>query len=124
MSSKLRMYCIVSSEAVKAANGNRGKMLAQAGHAYLHAFWDAQRRFPEMAAAYQDSERAYKIALKVANPDLLREIYAAYHPVCGATFVTDAGLTVFEGETATCVGIGPIPENLIRGDLSSLQLFI
>ena len=36
------MYCIVSKEAVKACNGNRGKMLTQAGHAYVHANWNAQ----------------------------------------------------------------------------------
>lgn len=121
---KLRMYCIVSEEAVKATKGNRGKMLAQAGHAYLHSFWDAQRRFPKMAQDYQESPRAYKIALKVAGEAELRVLHKTYAPLCGGTFVVDAALTVFEDETVTCIGIGPIPEELIGEDLFSLKLFI
>ena len=51
----LKMYCIFSKEAVKAMNGNRGKLASMAGHAYLHAWWAAFRLFPEAAIAYQNS---------------------------------------------------------------------
>ena len=37
----IKMYCIFSRESLEAMKGVRGKMAAQAGHAYLHAFWNA-----------------------------------------------------------------------------------
>jgi peptidyl-tRNA hydrolase len=41
----IKMYCIFSRESVEKMKGNKGKMCAQAGHAYLHAWWDAEVRF-------------------------------------------------------------------------------
>ena len=38
---KHKMYCIFAKESIAKMNGIRGKMATQAGHAYLHAFWDA-----------------------------------------------------------------------------------
>lgn len=105
-------------------NGVRGKMLTQAGHAYLHAAWDAQDRFPDMLKAYRDSGHAYKITLVVPTVADLEELHEAYRDRCGVSLVKDAGFTVFKDAdgnplpTVTCLGIGPIPEDQIGDDLS------
>lgn len=109
---KIKMYAIFALESVKKMNGNRGKLGTQAGHAYLHAFWDAEKRFPEMAQKYRDTTHAYKITLAVETVEQLKELEAIYRDVCGVSLVTDAGFTVFEEPTTTCLGIGPLPDFL------------
>ena len=115
----LKLYCIVSEVALAAMKGSRGKLGSQCGHAYLHAFWDCEERFPELARAYKDSPRAYKITLKAADTAALEELAALYKTQCGVSLVTDAGLTVFDGPTVTCLGIGPIDpdkrETILKG---------
>ncbi|USN15430.1 peptidyl-tRNA hydrolase [Brevundimonas phage vB_BpoS-Kikimora] len=117
----LRLYCIMSMEAVKKMNGSRGKLGTQAGHAYLHAFWNAAKDFPEEAAAYYDSPAAYKITLRVETDEELLAIYAAHEDVCGRTKVEDAGYTVFDGKTLTCIGLGPIRRSQLRGGAGELK---
>lgn len=119
---KIKMYCIVSAEAVKAMKGSRGKLASQAGHAYLHAWWDAHERFPEVANAYNGG-RAYKITLVVENEARLRELEADYAETCGVSLVLDAALTVFDHPTVTCLGIGPIREEDIGENLRALKVF-
>lgn len=115
-------------------NGIRGKMCAQAGHAYLHAFWDAERRFPSYYGGlggdcisdvdhYKNSDHAYKITLIVDTVDELKALQEAYKNVCGTSLVTDAGFTVFNEPTTTCLGIGPIREDNIGEDLKALKTF-
>lgn len=55
------MYCIVSRGALSAAGGNRGKMMAQVGHAFLHSYLDAAARFPAAADAYRLSDAPRKV---------------------------------------------------------------
>lgn len=114
-------------------NGIRGKMCTQAGHAYLHAFWDSVERFPGQhgfardepgdAEKYQNSERAYKITLVVDTVDELRALQEKYKDVCGTSLVTDAGFTVFNEPTTTCLGLGPIAEENIGDDIKALKTF-
>lgn len=59
------MYCVFSKEALVKMKGIRGKMASQAGHAFLHAYWDAEARHRALAEAYRHSGRAYKITLVV-----------------------------------------------------------
>lgn len=121
----LRLYCIVSKPvfALIRKKGAEGKGHAQSGHAWLHAFWDAERHFPESAAAYKDSPHAYKITLKVADESELRAIYEAHDGVCGRTLVKDAGFTVFDQPTVTCVGLGPVRRSQLRGGAGDLKPF-
>jgi peptidyl-tRNA hydrolase len=114
----LRLYAIINKEALKAAGGARGKMMAQAGHAFLHAYWDAEKRFPERAAAYREG-LAKKIVLVVENEAELNEIAAKVEGV-GFTLVKDAALTVFKEPTVTAVGIGPIDKDEIPEWLAKL----
>lgn len=120
----MRMYCIVSREALKAMNGNRGKLAAQAGHAYLHAYWDAETKGWFKASLYRDSDQAKKVCLVVETTDKLRELETHYRSVCGVSLVTDAGLTCFDGPTVTCLGIGPIRDGDIGEDIKSLKVLI
>ena len=125
---KVKMYCIFALESVKKMNGIRGKMCTQAGHAYLHAFWDAVNHMSsvekvDQAHAYHNSERAYKITLVVDTVDELKALQEKYKDICGTSLVTDAGFTVFNEPTTTCLGLGPISEDNIGDDLKALKTF-
>lgn len=133
---KYKMYCIFALESVKKMNGIRGKMCTQAGHAYLHAFWNAvdhndpsnlddaiYKRKSDQVSGYVDSERAYKITLVVDTVDELKALQEKYKDVCGTSLVTDAGYTVFNEPTTTCLGLGPISEDNIGDDIKALKTF-
>jgi len=115
-------YCIVAKESLDKMNGIRGKMMGNSGHAFTHAYWDAEDRFPEDAKAYRASKHAYKIVLVVDTVAELHTLHAAYKDVCGVSLVTDAGFTVFNEPTTTMLGIGPIHVDKIGEDISSLKL--
>jgi len=118
-----KMYAVMSMEAVKKMNGIQGKMITQGGHAYVHAGWDADKRFPEAMQAYKDSDHARKITVRVDTDAELFELLEAYKKVCGVSLVKDSGFTVFSEPTITCLGIGPIHESDIGEDLKALKLF-
>lgn len=126
---KYKMYCIFAKESLVKMNGIRGKMATQAGHAYLHAFWDALDSVKQMenfhkadqANAYRKSSHAYKITLVVDTVEELKILQEAYKNVCGTSLVTDAGFTVFDEPTTTCLGLGPICEDNIGDDLKCLK---
>ena len=134
---KYKLYCIFAKESIDKMKGVRGKMCTQAGHAYLHAFWDAMDGFDapdfhvqsakrQQAHAYKTREgdgHAYKITLIVDTVDELKALQERYKNVCGTSLVTDAGFTVFEEPTTTCLGLGPISEDNIGDDLKALKTF-
>lgn len=107
-------------------NGNRGKMAAQAGHAYLHSFWDSMKNYPILAKQYKDGERAYKIALVTETTKELCWLYDELLELdkFGITLVTDAGFTVFNEPTITCIGVGPLPDSLKPESLKTLKVLI
>lgn len=104
---RLKMYCVFAMESVAKMKGSRGKLASSAGHAYLHAYWDAAVRFPRPAESYTVG-LAYKVTLKVDTVHELRVLEEAYRETHGVSLVVDAGLTVFDGPTAVCLGIFPI----------------
>lgn len=105
---ELRLYAILSREAWDKMQGNLGKLSAQAGHAYVHAWWDALERFPRAARQYRWSQQAAKVCLWVSETGELQDLYDLFEPHCGVTHVKDAGRTVFKEPTVTFVGVGPI----------------
>lgn len=125
------MYCVFAMESVQKMKGNRGKLAAMSGHAYLHAYWNAWfndnthlQLKAQQAAAYKNSDHAYKICLVVDTVDELKALHEAYKDVCGVSLVTDAGFTVFDEPTTTCLGIGPIYEENIGDDLKKLKVLM
>ena len=120
---KYKMYCIFAKESVDKIGGVRGKMCTQAGHAYVHTMLDAMIETPELAQAYLDSGHAYKITLIVDTVDELKKIQEAYKDKVATHLVTDAGFTVFKEPTTTCLGLGPISEDMIGDDLKAIKTF-
>lgn len=128
----MRMYCVVARESLNKMGGNRGKLAAQAGHAYLHAYWDSEERFDgsddileiSPAEAYRLSGKAVKVCLVVDTVEELEALYEAYRPICGVSLVKDAGKTVFGEPTVTCLGIGPLDAGQIGRDLKLLSVLI
>ncbi len=128
-----KMYGIVAKESLDKMGGNRGKLCTQLGHAYLHSWWDAMHRTnlgvayndkATQAKLYRESQRAYKITLVVDTVDELMVLHNSYKNICGTSLVEDAGFTVFSEPTITCLGIGPIRDNLIGDDLKALKVLI
>lgn len=120
---KYKMYCIFAKESIDKMGGNRGKMCTQAGHAYTHTLLKALSKTPEAVEAYL-SDRAYKITLIVDTVEQLKELQEKYNDIAATYLVTDAGFTVFNAPTTTCLGIGPIGEDNISDDIKSLKVFI
>lgn len=121
--SSIKLYAIVSNEAVAAAKGNRGKMIAQTGHAYVHSMLDSMTRFPDDAKAYLESGVVAKVCLK-ADEMVLHQLARTYQSKCGVFLVKDAGLTVFPRPMITALGIGPILESNREEVLANLKVFI
>lgn len=107
MSEEIVLYAIVSTEAVKASNGARGKMGAQIGHAFVGALCDAQVRFKPRADAYIESEAVPKLVL-AASEETLHQLWRLYKDSHGVALIKDAARTVFPRPMITALGIGPI----------------
>lgn len=142
MSEDYVMYCIFSKEAIKAMGGNRGKLASMAGHAYLHAWWDANyatsdkepftmqdvKMFDKMnkdAQAYRESGFAKKVTLAVDTTEQLLALYERIKDLPhGKTLVVDRALTVFEEPTTVCIGYGPVHKRDVPYALSILKVLI
>lgn len=107
----MKLYCIYSRQSLDRMQGILGKITSQAGHAFLHSYWDAAVRFPEDAEAYKNAKHAKKITLVVDTDEEAFAIYEQMQPLCGVTKVIDCGFTVFTEPTFTCVGVGPLFED-------------
>lgn len=135
----IKMYAIFCRETLQKMQFE-GKLAAQAGHAYLHAWWDAEDRthpdaeetlgflgydYCDIMLAYRNGSDARKIALVVDTVEELEELYEQFKPHMGATIVDDCGYTVFDCTTTTAVGLGPIPSDWTKGtrlaDLETLK---
>lgn len=118
----MKMYCVMAEEAIVSSGGNRGKMAAQAGHAFLHSYWDCQDRFPELANSYREGGAA-KIVLKAPLQTII-ELKKLYNSITGVSLVIDAGRTVFSDPTPTCIGIGPLYSDDREEILKGLKVWI
>ena len=122
---ELIMYCIFSKEAIKAMGGNRGKLASMAGHAYLHAYWNASINTWVIASEYRNSDAAVKVTLYVDTDKELLEIWGYIrNSRIGKTLVIDAGRTVFDKPTTCCIGFGPIKRSEVPDAIKELKLLI
>lgn len=132
----IKMYAIFARETLRQMQFE-GKLAAQAGHCFLHAWWDAEDRlesefklwasseeagrlvktsyYEDVMFPYKHGDDARKITLVVDTVDELRSLYEEFRPHMGATLVEDCGYTVFAEPTITGVGLGPIQSDWTKG---------
>ena len=101
----------------------KGKIAVQVGHASVSASEETRKRRPEWWKAWID-EGQCKVVVKVNSESDLDGLHRDAE-VLGlvAIIIHDSGLTQVAPGTATCVGIGPAPAELvdkITGNLSLL----
>jgi peptidyl-tRNA hydrolase len=130
----IKMYAIFCRETLALFEGNEGKLASQSGHAYLHAYWDAEDRFgpkygsipsPTYLAtmhAYRNNNDARKIALVVDYVADLQYIHDTIMSQCGVSLVEDCGYTIFKEPTITCLGIGPLDDDAKPDMLKKIPL--
>jgi hypothetical protein len=124
-----KLYAIMLAPSVKAMNGNRGRMVVQASHAFVHSLWDAERRYPETVIAYRAQASAFKIALVTDSEKLLRDLATKYGELCGCSLVEETGSKA-TGDVnhavamVTALGLGPLHVDLIGEDLALLRNFL
>lgn len=81
-----------------------GKMAAQVAHAAVGAFLAARR---ELQVAWLEAGMPKVVVQCPSEADLLSLLARAQEAGLAAMLVRDAGRTVVQAGTATCVGIGP-----------------
>lgn len=123
------LYVIMSTDAVKAMKGNRGRMVVQAAHGFVHSLWDSAKRFPNDHLLYREQTSAFKMALVVPDEAALRALHDAYQPICGVSLVEESGsrsdgTANDDVRAVTALGIGPIRSDMIGADLKSLKPFL
>ena len=137
----IKMYAIFCRETLKDFQANEGKLAAQAGHAYLHAWLDAEKRLElenktgsfwgrcdctdyalNVMYRYKDNNDARKIALVVNTVAELHDLANLHADRCGVSLVEDCGYTIFDKPTITCLGLGPIDDDDKLDILRSLEL--
>ena len=100
----------------------KGKLAAQVAHASLGAAEETMKKRPEWYEVWKSQGQA-KVVVKVSGSaeleELLKQGRALHLPIM---LVQDAGLTQLEPGTATCLGIGPAPEDLIDRVTGKLKL--
>ena len=100
----------------------KGKMCAQCGHATLGAYQDSLHSNPSAVKVWEHIGQA-KIALKVSGEEELLSLrVAARKAGLVAHLVRDAGHTQIAAGSATVLGIGPAPVDVVDSVTSHLKL--
>jgi PTH2 family peptidyl-tRNA hydrolase len=101
----------------------KGKVAVQVAHATLTASEETKHRHPDWWKNWFN-EGQCKVVVKVkSEEDLDRLKKEAANLGLAAAIIHDSGLTQVEPGTATCIGIGPAPAELVdkvTGDLPLL----
>ncbi len=85
----------------------KGKLAAQAAHASLMSYLEAEKKDKEIAKQWID-EGEKKIVLKADSEDALKKLFEAFRfKKIPCSLVSDAGLTQLQPGTVTALGIGP-----------------
>ena len=100
----------------------RGKIAVQVAHAAVAALEEANRKHHDWAEAWLDGGQR-KIAVKVrSEQDLVMLEKKAKDLGLSSAMIRDKGLTQLPPDTATCIGIGPAPSDLIDRITRDLKL--
>ncbi len=101
---------------------SRGKIAAQAAHASLMSYFEAEKMDRKIVHMWLDTGEK-KIVLKVTDEEALVKLYKAFKfREVPCALVTDAGLTEIPPGSKTALGIGPWPSSKINEFTSGLKL--
>ena len=100
----------------------KGKIAVQVGHATINAAEEAKRGHPHWWSEWINTGQC-KVAVKVdTESDLYRLNEEARRLGLPSAIIRDSGLTQLSPGTATCVGIGPAPADLVDKITGNLPL--
>ena len=100
----------------------KGKIAVQVSHASVTVAEETRKRRPEWWRAWLD-EGQRKIVVKVQSESDLEKLRREADELgLTAAIIHDSGLTQVTPGTATCVGIGPAPAELVDKITGTLQL--
>jgi PTH2 family peptidyl-tRNA hydrolase len=100
----------------------KGKIAVQVGHASVTVAEETRKRRPDWWKAWWD-EGQRKVVVKVQTESDLEKIRREADELgLAAAIIHDSGLTQVSPGTATCVGIGPAPAELVDKITGDLQL--
>ncbi len=100
----------------------KGKIAVQVAHATITVSEEAKRQRPKWWRCWFD-EGQRKVVVKVDSESDLRRLQREAEELgVPSAIIQDSGLTQVSPGTATCVGIGPAPEELVDKITGSLPL--
>ena len=100
----------------------KGKIAVQVGHASVTVAEETRKRRPDWWKAWWD-EGQRKVVVKVQTESDLEKIRREAEELgLAAAIIHDSGLTQISPGTATCVGIGPAPGELVDKITGELPL--
>jgi PTH2 family peptidyl-tRNA hydrolase len=101
---------------------SKGKTAAQAAHASLMSYFEAEKMDEEIAKEWLGTGEK-KIVLKVSNEDSLVKLFNAFKfKKVPCALVTDAGLTELPPGSKTALGVGPWHSSDINQFTAGLKL--
>lgn len=107
-------------------NMAKGKVAAQCAHAAVDLYKKATKRTPKLVKQWETFGQA-KVALKApseAQEEALKQLKEQAEQIgLAAVIIHDAGKTQVESGTATVLGIGPGPADLIDKVTGHLKLY-
>jgi PTH2 family peptidyl-tRNA hydrolase len=115
---EIRLYCIMRDD----IDIPIGKMLAQAGHAFVSVLEAANETNRAVVVDYFANAQP-KIALRGNLNAVKRAAGECRQAGIPHYVVTDAGRTVFPEATVTCIGIGPVDRASLPKFVARLRLF-
>jgi PTH2 family peptidyl-tRNA hydrolase len=100
----------------------KGKIAVQVGHATITAAEETRRVHPEWWKNWFH-EGQCKVVVKVNSESDLEDLKDEADELgLGAAIIHDSGLTQVDPGTATCIGIGPAPAELVDKITGELPL--
>jgi PTH2 family peptidyl-tRNA hydrolase len=100
----------------------KGKIAVQVGHATITASEETRRHRPEWWKGWFN-EGQCKVVVKVNSESELHELKRQADELgLASAIIHDSGLTQVEPGTATCLGIGPAPAEVVDKITGTLPL--
>ncbi|HKM75077.1 MAG TPA: peptidyl-tRNA hydrolase Pth2 [Candidatus Bathyarchaeia archaeon] len=100
----------------------KGKIAVQVAHATISVSEEAKRHHPDWWRRWYD-EGQCKVAVRVDSENDLRKLHSEAEELgLPSVIIQDRGLTQVAPGTATCLGIGPAPVELVDKVTGNLSL--